>query len=260
MLELFRAENIFDVARPLHQFSRVFGLTAFAIDENEGRSWKARVTVLNIILVLLLSAYLLTLSVFFVINFDELMNMEGIFVTNVIRIATILVTEVFIFTVMMISITTIITRHSIVKIFNIIAEFDRELFNLGVEQNHKKHKILVFTLMTGWTLLTSFALIGSVALHNLHGGFSMNIILFLSLAACINFIFAFEFQFILVLWSIKVRFREVNRFLCKSFNSNSANCDDYLKIKNLIMAARLHEMLVNATEAVSEGFGVAVSF
>jgi hypothetical protein len=261
MLGVLRAENIFDVARPLHRISRCFGLTAFAIHKNEGRVWKARITLLNFIGVLVLSAYLLSLSVYFVIHFDKLMFFDElkIKITKVIRIATILVTVTFILTTAIISVITLITRHSIVRVFNIIAEFDEEILNLGIRHNHKKDKILVISIFAGWTLFSSSAIITSIYLNKLFDGFHVDPILFLSIVFCINSVLLFEFQFISVLVSIKVRFRELNRFLWLNFNSTSPYQDDRTKIKILNMTARLHEMLVFASEAVNEGFGVAVS-
>lgn len=259
MLELFRAENIFDVARPLHRISRVFGLTAFAILENEGREWKAKVTFLSFIWVLLLSAYLSTLSIYFIFNFEKLMFVEEILLTKVIRITMILVSEAFLVNAMLIMITVMLARKAIVRAFNIIADFDEEISNLAIYFKYKKQKIFITSIIYGWLSVSIIAMIFSTFMHKIHASFKMDPFLLVSLCGCINLNYFFEFQFIFMLWNLKIRFKAINNILWKNFNGSVRFQDDFKKIKILNLIARMHELLVFASEAVSDGFGVAVS-
>lgn len=260
MLNFLKAENIFDVASCLHLYSRVWGLTAFGIEENEGRSWKAKLSLWNCIHVILLCVYLTMLGIHFILYQEEFFEFEGILLSKVIKIAMILSTSVYCFAVIAISSITLFTRNSIVDVINIIAQVDKELLHLGFRFNHRKHKRFLILTIFFWffvTLGSSVTFYFYSSLFNL----KINFFLYYSLIMCVHFIFAFHFQFVLMIWCIKTRFRELNHFLFENFTTSSVKIyrDDNKKLKNLNLAARLHEMLVMASECFNEGFGAAVS-
>ena len=260
MLNFLKAENIFDVVRPLHLYARVCGLTAFGIEENEGRSWKAKLSLWNCVHIILLCVYLTMMGIHFVVYQEELFVLGGIHLSKVIKIAMVLATSVYCFAVIAISSITLITRNSIVDVINIIAEVDKELLYLGFRFNHRKHKrflilsILMWLLFTSGTVIISFLYISLI-------NFKFSLWLSFSLVICVHFIFAFHFQFVLMIWCIKTRFRQLNNFLCENFTTSAVKIyrDDRAKLKNLNLAARLHELLVMASECFNEGFGAAVS-
>lgn len=260
MLNFLKAEDIFDVVRPLHRYSRVWGLTAFGIEENKGKSWKAKLSLWNCAHVSLLCAYLIMLGNYFVLHYDEWILMEGVIVSNVIKIATILASLVYCFSVIAISLTSLITRKSIVNVINIIADVDKEFLHHGFQFNHQKHKSFIIFAKISWFFFTIGTVLASYFLMS-YVKFKINLFLYLSLVVCVHFIFAFHFQFALLLWCIKTRFRQLNKFLCANFTTSSLTVyrDDQAKLKNLNLAARLHELLVMASECFNEGYGIAVS-
>lgn len=260
MLNFLKAENIFDVVRPLHRYSRAWGLTAFGIEENRGKSWKAKLSVLNCVHVILLCAYLIMLGNHFVLHLDELILMEGLILSNVIKIAIILATLVYCFSVIAISLTSLIKRKSMVNVINIIADVDKEFLHHGFRFNYPKHKNFIIFAIISWFFFTIATVFASFFLMS-YVNCQINMFLYLSLVTCVHFIFVFYFQFVLLVWCIKTRFRQLNKFLCTNFTTSTMTVyrDDRVKLKNLNLAARLHELLVMACECFNEGFGIAVS-
>lgn len=259
MLNSLKAEHIFDVVRPLHRYSRVWGLTAFGIEENEGKSWKPKLSLWNCVHVILLCAYLVMLCSYFILYFDELIVFEGVKISKVIRIATILSTLVYCFAVMAISSVSLIARKSIVNVINIIADVDKELLRIGLRFNHQKHKSVIILSIISWLLFNLLTII--ISFFFIPINFRINLCVYLSLVICVHFLFAFHIQFFLVILCIKTRFRQLNKFLCANFTTSAVTIyrDDRTKLKNLHLAARLHELLVMASECFNEGFGIAVS-
>lgn len=260
MFGIFDADNIFDVVRPIHRYSRVFGLTAFGIDENKGNEWKARTSVWSVLHVLLLSIYFIRMIVYFLQNFDQLVVFEKIVLSEIIKISTILTTVVYCFASLAIAFTTLVTKKSIVNAIKIIADVDSELLKFGHRMNHMRHKSFIIFIITIWSFVTICAMIFSYWASKKYLNFTINPFFYFAIVINVNFIFAFNFQTILIVWCVKLRFREINRFLCASFIPIIFNNFETIHKKlNISKAARLHELTILASECVSDGFGVAVS-
>lgn len=262
MLKLLNAENIFEAFRPLHRYSRIFGLTAFGIEGNEGKNRKAKISVWNCVHVLLVCIYAMMQSVNFILNYEETVVLEGVEMTKVITIALNLLSVTFCFSMASISVVTLIGRNSIVNVLNLIEDVDRELRHLGYRVNYRKHTIIFFFAVTIWNLMHIIS-VYITYFTSFSTQMKLDIIAYFSIVFCLQFLFAFHFQFVLVIWFIKKRFKLVNDFFCASFSSASTSpniCGSHrIKMKNLNLVARLHELLVMASECFSEGFGVAVS-
>jgi 7tm Chemosensory receptor len=261
MFGIFDADNIFDVVRPIHRYSRTFGLTAFGIDENKEKEWKAKSSVWSILHVFLLSIYFIIMIAYFLQNFDQLLMLEKIVLSETIKISTILTTVVYCFASLAIAFVTLLTKNAIVNAINIVADVDKELFQIGHRMNHTRHKSFIIYIIIAWSFVTLCAIVFSYWASLKFINFTINPLLYFSMVINVNFIFAFNFQSILIVWCLKLRFREINRFLCTSFTSTEfKHFESVNKKLNLNKAARLHELIILASECVSDGFGVAVSF
>jgi hypothetical protein len=262
MFGIFDADNIFDVVRPIHRYSRVFGLTAFGIDENKGRAWNAKTSVWGVLHVFLLSISFTIMVVCIVKNFDLIMETEKFVFSETIKISAILATVVYSFSSLAIAFVTLMTKHSIVNAINIIGDVDRRLLHLGYGLNHKKHRKFIIFGIIAWTLFTFASSIVAVLTTSDKLNFELIPIVYICMIINVNFLFAFNFQTILIQWCLKLRFRELNRFFCASFARsvlNNSECIHQITLNNLSEAACLHELIVLASECASSGFGVAVS-
>lgn len=260
-MSLLKAENIFDVVRPLHMFSTLFGLTVFGVVKKEGKGiekeWKAKVSIWSFLYILIISiADVIFLGLYF-IHADHFLRFKGLQISEVIELIAKLTTIIFFSSMFAITWISFLTRKSIVKCINILWRVNKELSSIGINSKHQKHKnfILKFLIIFEFFLLvTATFTMSTTKIITIMT--EIDTYMYTYIFFCAHLQHLFYFQFMLIMWSIKARYHKVNRFLYESFSIIC--CNDNAKFKNLNKAAKLHDMLVNASECVNMSFSISV--
>ncbi|CAG9808829.1 unnamed protein product [Chironomus riparius] len=180
----------------------------------------------------------------------------GVNVSEVVEVSITLAFAIFHASVQLIIFFTFISRHSIIKCLNIIINVDKELESHGITIDHKKHKKFIMTCIVSLECFIVLTISASLYSSKEFSSFALNGYILCSTIVNIHFALILYLQFILIMWTIKARYRKVNRFLCESFTIKYYN--DSAKLNNLNKAAKLHDMLVNACECVNAGYGISV--
>jgi 7tm Chemosensory receptor len=255
-----KAETIFETARPLYLVSKLFGLTAFGIEECEGE-WKAKVTKWNFLHLIFTTIYFTYVIVVFVLNYDKIYAIkvyEYMMMSQVTKVSVLIICIIFFIAVNFETWITFITHKYIINSINLIAKVDREFSKMAIFINHRKHKrILVINLIIVESVLFLTSCASGYHYYFLNK-IKSNILVLGSSFVALSIVINFDLQFMLIMWSIKSRYRKLNRFLYETFDTPL--CTSNAAKKTILNeTAKLHDILVDASENVSVGYGYAVS-
>lgn len=255
-----KAENIYDVAAPLHIASQLIGLTAFSIRRKK-EIFVESVSLFN--LTCLTSQILQTVSVIFIFitNIDELWrnNANRIYSSQVSDHSMFCVVLSIMICMMVTSLWFLGSRKYFALIFNWLYEVDEELMKLKSSTNYRKHKkvVLSFTYLVMTLMAASFFLTIYLA-NNTNLFISSYIFLFLSMHVCMETNIFIIFHFTFIMWAVKLRYEKINSIIKENFLSSSL-----IKLKDenekLVKIASLHDKLVDASECINRCYGVPVS-
>lgn len=257
-MSLFKADDIYDVAYPLHICSQVIGLTAFKITRKSG-VFVPSINRYNIFCVLIATFAGLMTTYMFIFRTDDLMVINAVAISVVYERSMFFVVLGFITSTLLVNWWTLGSKTPFSRVLNLIYEVDEELASMKCSVNLKKHKKIILSFVT---LTNSMGIISTV-MTSLIGEitklFHMNICFLISMFFIVQSNIFFLFQFTFLMWAIKVRYQKINFFLEESF---MAAPDGIIKDGNgkLNKAARLHDKLVDASESINRCYGVPVRF
>lgn len=247
--------DIFDAVRPLHILSRLCVVTPFSMKKDKGQ-WITKVSIYDVLLMLIMSTWITISNVLFIVNRKKMFRFAGVNISEVVEVTITITFAIFHASILLIILFTFVARHSIIKCLNIIVNVDKELESHGITIDHKKHKKFIMTCIVSLESFIVFTIVASLYSSKEFSSFALNGYILCSTIVSVHFTLILYLQFILIMWTIKARYRKVNRFLCESFTIKYYN--DSAKLNNLNKAAKLHDMLVNACECVNAGYGISV--
>ena len=248
--------DIFEAVQPLHIISRLCVVTPFSIKKDKGQ-WIAKVNIYHILSMLIMTTWITASNVLFIMNRKKMFRFAGVNVSEVVEVTITLTFSIFHASVQLIMLSTFFSRHSIIKCLNVIVNVDKELESHGLTIDHKKHKKFIMTCIVLLECFIVLTILASLYSSKEFSSFALNGYILCTTIVTIHFTLILYLQFILIMWTIKARYRKVNRFLCECFTNKYY--DDSAKLNNLNKAAKLHDMLVNACECVNAGYGISVS-
>lgn len=247
--------DIFEVIRPLHLVSRIFGLTPFTVKQEKGE-WNAVISLWNIFWIFPISILLTSSVAIFTFHHENLFHLVNVPVSEVVELSLTMTCVSFYLAVQLIILITFFMRQSIVKCLNIIVTIDGELKSHGISVDYRGHKKILLILIGVFEAFMLLVISLGIFSVQEYSSFSLNSYILITSLFSVNFSLLFYIHFTLIMWTIKVRYRNVNRFMCESFSI--LNGSDNAKLSNLNKAARLHDMLVSACECVNAGYGISV--
>lgn len=248
-----KADNIYDVAKPLHFCSRMFGLTSFVVTREKGKL-KLSVNALSIFCLLL---SIMWSWMFFAMSYsiqEELTKYKKVWASEIFQKGIYGVTFGFILIFNLTSCWTVLSQRHFAKLLNLIVELDEELLMIKHPLNLVHHKRIVLIPLVAIKLFTIFIFL-SIATHQKANNYS-----FTYLAICYSTVMHLQlniiiiFHFLFWMWAVKLRYQKLNIYLNdKSFNENSNLVNEKLNI-----AAMLHDKLVDISELINRCYGVPV--
>lgn len=253
---LFKADNIYDVVKPLHYFSQSAGLTSFTIKRRYGvfigsAEW------FNIVLLILISIYTLFIMAIFVSDVNSFWLVNHVHISEVFENSMFCVILSMLTTSIIFNWWTFGTRIYFARALNLLFEVDQKLLELKVPINLRQHRkvLLIFAISVKSFSLTSIFVTRVVGRYS--EMFQINLLLLISLYLCIEMaIFGFH-QFTFWMWALKLRYQKINLFLEENFiNFEFHNVKE--GNEKLCHAAQLHDKLVDVSECINRCYGVPV--
>ena len=244
-----KADNIYDVAQPLHQCSRLFGLTSFSV-KYEDQRLKASTDIWSVFSILFTIPWsLICISLYYLMPIDDL-NVHNIWISETSEVGM-----TFLFCGILISTNlaiwwTFMARNHFSKLLNLMLKLDDDLSKIKSPLNFGKHKkiIWVFVTIINLNVVTS---IGSAFLmgHPMNFSYFVCMILF-TVCTLMNIILIIHFTF--WIWAIKIRYEKVNHYLEEHFSNITEG------IEKLNASANFHATLVDSSDLINKCYGLPV--
>lgn len=253
-----KADDIYDVAKPFHFYSKLVGIAAFTIVKKNG-VFVSRKSSFDVFCIFAALAWSLTSTYIFCShtnNFAADFNPFTI-ATNIYQKLVIYTVLIFIFFVTQSSWWIFFSHEHFCRILNLIAEVDKELEVMKCAVNLRKHKKVILSFLLA-TKLGFIANIASMYLSERQENI-LNIPILIYAVVCVSMEIGLTLisQFIFLIWAVKLRYEKINLYLEKNFLR--PNCDSDDANKNLNQASIIHDKLVEVSEAINRSFGVPVS-
>lgn len=253
----FKADNVYDVAEPLHICSQLIGLTSFSI-QIQNQNFVARVKCLNLLSILLTTVWVSIFTTWLINNLQNMWDSNFVSLSEVYENSMTCVTLGFLCALTISNWWLFFARHHFSRTLNLVQEVDNELKEMKVSVNFKSHKkvVLFFILVTKVTALCEFVIINSHLTDDTRNRTNWFITIFLFVSTEINVFTLTHFTF----WMCVVhsRFKKINLFVEEKFLKSviESTEDGNEKLRKV---AYLHDKLVDATESINRCYGVPVS-
>ena len=255
-----KADDIYDVVKPVHSCSRIFGLTSFSIQRVSRRKHKTVVTSYNI-LCIFISTFWSIFILWYYLNGKAAWELNQEYISDFFEscskinlICNIVLTD---FT----NWRLIFIRDKFIDLLDSIKNVDEILMQLDINLNFgKQKKISIFTL-TFLKLIVIFGTVLSFASTNLAGIYTSSNITLVGDFIGFTYVNLMFSQFMLFMWVIKERYKSINQMLHKIYLDNYSNAAkiNSKKFADLTAVTIVHDKLVDISELLSFCYGLPVS-
>jgi hypothetical protein len=264
-----KASDIYDVIKPLHVSSQLIGLTSFKM-KKENECFVASYTMFNILCISISSFFATSVHAYYLFNFDDLWNHQTIFISDVFLKSLVVISSITLISIIIINWWTFLFRKQFVSIFNQLNSIDEQLKKLDVKFNLDKRKKCIFILTV---FLFILIVVGVIAMQILSRGFHFNpvqiFVHFLIMIELSQTQFLLPVQYIEMLKALEVRhqklifvaenifFASINGMIVRhDSNRRYPEATREEKLRNI---AKIHDKLVDVSEAINRFYGVPVS-
>lgn len=255
MLSL-KADDIYDVAKPLHICSQLIGITSFNITR-QSEIFVDSVTWRNILCIAASTVWSATVALIFIFNMNMMWEIKAL------SLSAIFVNSMFCVLLAFLTITILsnwwifTTRKYFTRTLNLLMQVDEELERMKVPINLRKHKkivvIFIVFAMTGATMSLLFTKFIGIDLYF----YKIDCVFLMTMFICMETNLFFVYHFTFFMWAVKLRYQNINFFLKENFLT-SPNGDVKDRIGKLNAAALLHDKLVDVSECINRCYGVPV--
>lgn len=255
MLSL-KADDIYDVAKPLHICSQLIGITSFNITR-QSENFVDSVTWRNILCIAASTVWSATVALIFIFNMNMMWEIKAL------SLSAIFVNSMFCVLLAFLTITILsnwwifTTRKYFARTLNLLMQVDEELERMKVPINLRKHKkivvIFIVFAMTGATMSLLFTKFIGIDLYF----YKIDCVFLMTMFICMETNLFFVYHFTFFMWAVKLRYQNINFFLKENFFT-SPNEDVKDRIGKLNAAALLHDKLVDVSECINRCYGVPV--
>lgn len=250
-----KAENIYDVSKPLHLCSSMLGLTAFSFEKKKEK-FVASVKLLNI---LSLTITTVSISVFipvFILNKDIMWTTNKYYTSEVLEYCLLLLLiSCFVFLVP-INLWLFGARKYFAIILNKLIEVDNELVAMNIAINFRKQKKVILWFSYFTMTMTVFPVIMAYIGQD-KSFFSINIPLFLSMIFSFIWNIYIILQYAFIILAVQMRYENINLYMRATFlNPVGKEIED--GNDKIINIALLHDKLVDVSEYINRCYGIPV--
>jgi 7tm Chemosensory receptor len=254
----FEARDIYDVIAPLHFFSKVYGLTSFAIKRNKEK-FEASISWFNIICILVLTFWSIGLSVLMYLDLPMIEEIHYKFVGSVILLQAFMSFMFAYVGVSLISSWWYFAHNGyFATILNLTREVDEELSIMCVPVDLKKHKKFVFLFIIALKLFLVSEIYFHVMMLETYSFYRDNVFMLWTMNFTVELSVFEIIHFTFWMWIVELRYKQINLFLRRNFLESSDQAHRNKK-EFLIKVASLHDKLVDVTETINRCYGVPVS-
>lgn len=250
----FGAENIYEVAKPIHIWSQLLGLTSFAIRKRKN-VFEAYTTVFSLICLTISTIWSLTVATSFLVSFENMWNVDLMPKSEVYSQSLFMVVVAFVFISIVTNWWTFLARKHFATALSLLQEVDEEFKRLKVSVNLKRQKKFVLLFVLSIKVIT-VGLMG-LAFYVIREKKSRTpksfvfISLWITAQQCILVIFQFIFQVL----AVKKRYQRINLLLKEISFVKDVNYTNHV-INSL---ASMHDKLVDVSESINRSYGFPVS-
>lgn len=256
---LSNADNFYHLAKPLHVWSKFIGITSFSIQRKNG-SFIARATLLNWLGMTLSTLWSLSLgiTIYLHVNKPSGKHFHGILSSFEKSVYSVLA-AIFVSSTLS-NWWIFFARHSFCEILNSMTAVDEELKAMKIPINMKKQKkfVLVFLVILKITIVVGVC--ATYYIKARHEMIKSVLIGVISSAFFIQYEVFPNIQFVLLVWSVKLRYQKINFYLKRislDLGINGSVGDGNQKLSDL---ASIHDKLVDVSESINRCYGFPVSF
>lgn len=254
-MSLIEADDIHDVIRPFHIWSKFVGLTSFSFKRKDG-VFVGFKTCLDYFCILLSTASVLAIGCGLAID-SNIFETSAYNTTNSFEKFSYFLMFAF-FTFSNFSIWWIfLAQKSFCKILNDLRAVDEKLKQLKAPMDLEKHKRFVLMFVIVMKLLMLLFVYGTYTVELTLKFFEPSFLIYISMCFVTEVAFLIGFQFVLLVIAVKLRYKQINSCLKKVFFASNVGKDEGTEI--ITEAAKLHDKLVDVSEAINRCFGYPVS-
>lgn len=249
-----RADNIYDVVKPLHLCSTIFGLTSFTVSDSSGKFLAVSTGFWNIFCIIFSSIWsLMTLGMFFSHHEDISAQTSDYWSSKISARGFICIFVGFIFIFNLVNWWTFCNRKQFARLLSTVTEWDNdfEVMKHRHPSNYVQHKRIVLIFIALLTLLAIHSIVSTIYFNCTHNLDMIHMICSLASVILLQFINFVIFHFIFWVWAVKLRYQKINMYLDEALPNEEPN-------KKLNIAATLHDQLVDITELINQCYGVPV--
>lgn len=257
MLSL-KAENVYDVAEPLHLCSQLIGLTSFTI-KRKNQEIKASVALYNYSCLIVSTVFTALFTSMFILNNEYMWKINRAYISEVFEKSIFCGLISFFLCLIPTNLWLFASRECIAHTLTLLVEVDDELQRMKVPINFRKHKkvILFFVYLT--TTATALSTIYVIFIGKDKNMIAMDVSLLISMNYCMAWNIFVIFHFTFIMCAVKLRYENINSYLNANFLSPKVAINkNGNEILNKI--ASLHDKLVDVTNCINRCYGFPVSF
>lgn len=251
-----QANNVYDVFKPMHFWSKIIGLTSFKIEVKK-KVFVQSISCFNFLCILVSSTFFLVYGLWFTLNvekFDKrhLVNSSSFFQNSMIIIAlfsmfSTLLSDWWIF----------LMRKHFVRILNLFTEVDELLQRLDVPMSLRSQRIFILCFVFALKVLMIMAVFMTKVVVDEIPDQTYQQVFYVLMFIWIesNYLIASQFSF--WMYAVKSRYQKINKFLQKNYLTQSGFCseDEHKKLNEVSL---LHDKLVDISECINRCYGLPV--
>lgn len=242
------ADDVYDVAKPLHFWSKLLGLASFNIEKKNGK-FNASKSAFNVFAIALSSLWIPYCG-FLYIQLHDSLSKNALFIMSEVYEITVRTVMMDFFVIMALSNWWIFcSRKALCDALNFLHEVDDAFKEMKSPVDHKKHRKLIVVFIVVTKVLIFLNIWGSFQPENsvyLHVPIALSVLMCIVLELSVFT----TFHFVFLMWAVKLRYQKLNSIIEDNFELQN------FKLRRL---ASIHDKLVDVSEAINRCFGVSVS-
>lgn len=242
------ADDVYDVAKPLHFWSKFLGLTSFNIEKKNGK-FIATKSALNVFCIALSSLWIPYCGVLYIQLHENIYENEKFIMSEVYE-RTVKTVMMDFFVIMALSNWWIFcSQKALCDALNSLHEVDAAFKEMKSPIDHKKHRKFTVAFIVVTKVMIVLNIWGSFQPENLS---YVHVPIKLAVLMCfvVELSVFTTFHFVFLMWAVKLRYQKLNSIIEENFDLQN------FKLRNL---ASIHDKLVDVSEALNRCFGVSVS-
>lgn len=249
-----KASDVYDVARPLHLYSQLLGVTSFSLRRVDG-TFLAAYTWLNVLSLLLSNFWSLCFAVCFLFSVMDLWIVEEVSLTQIFEKSIVCIFFGFSICAVATNFWLFFARKHFATVFNLLIRIDEELERLTVPVNLKKHKLLCLLFIVFVQALAAFDVCLMEFIARASNLYKTNMFFDFTIWFSLQLTFLSVFHFMFMMWAVKLRYEKINSMMELLVKDSAPNGKE-----KLTSLAELHDSLVDVSEQINRCYGVPVSF